>query len=149
LWRYPWRVATPLDLHLPDLAALTSLAASYPSVELVVVFGSQVTGTARPDSDVDVGVLGGGFWHQLAVGTTVGKQLNKEPHVVDLGTAGEWLRFQVARDGVLLYQRTSDAWVEFKAKAMIAYWDVAPLIALTTEGVRRQLRLEAERAICE
>ena len=137
---------TPPDRPALDTTALASLAASYPSVELVVVFGSQVTGKARPDSDVDVGILGGGFWDQLAIGTTIGSQLNGEPHVVDLGTAGEWLRSQVARDGLLLYQRTSDAWVEFKARPMIAYWDVAPLIALTAEGVRCQLRLEAEGA---
>jgi hypothetical protein len=140
-------VETPTDRPALDTTALATLAASYPSVELVVVFGSQVTGKARPDSDVDVGILGGGFWDQLAIGTTIGSQLNGEPHVVDLGTAGEWLRFQVARDGVLVYQRTSGAWVGFKARAMIGYWDVAPLIALTAEGVRRRLRREAEGPI--
>jgi predicted nucleotidyltransferase len=130
-----------------DPADLAGLADDYPSVDLVVVFGSQVTGKARPDSDVDVGIQGGGFWEQLAIGTSIGARLNKEPHVVDLGTAGEWLRFQAARDGVLLYQRTTSAckpWVEFKARAMIGYWDVAPLIALTADGVRRRLRREAE-----
>jgi predicted nucleotidyltransferase len=45
--------------------------ARWPDLRLVVVFGSVATGKARPDSDVDVGVLGGSFWDQLAAGNEV------------------------------------------------------------------------------
>jgi uncharacterized protein len=118
--------------------------AKYPGVELVVAFGSVARGQARPDSDVDVGVWGGGFWGQLAIGTDIGRRIDKEPHVVDLAVASEWLRFQIARDGFLLYEGKPGAWNEFKAQAMLRYWDVAPIIALTAAGVRRRLLREAE-----
>ena len=59
-------------------------------------------------------------------------------------SASDWLRFHVARDGVLLFKRTPGAWTEFKAGAMLRYWEVAPIIALTAEGVRRRLKREAE-----
>jgi len=62
-------VEAPPDSHLLGPADLAGSAVDYPSVDLVVVFGSQATGKARPDSDVDVGIRGGGFWEQLAMGS--------------------------------------------------------------------------------
>jgi hypothetical protein len=92
---------------------------------------------------VDVAVLGGGFWDQLGLGSDVGGLLGREPHVVDLQTASDWLRFQVARDGVLVYEALPGAWAEFKARAMVLYWDLAPTIALCAAGVKQRFLREA------
>jgi predicted nucleotidyltransferase len=110
----------------------------------MVAFGSAVRGQTRTDSDLDVGVLGGTLWEQLAVGTELGRAAHREPHVINLGAASEWLCFEVARDGVLIFEREPSTWIEFKAQAMIRYWDVAPIIALTSLGVRRRLAREAQ-----
>ena len=120
------------------------LATRWPDVRLIVVFGSAATGRARPDSDVDVGVLGGGFWEQLEVGSEIGRLMGREPHVVDLATASDWLRFEVARDGQLAYQIEPSAWARFRAESAVRYFDLAPIIALCSEGVRRRLLKEAE-----
>jgi predicted nucleotidyltransferase len=127
-----------------DRAEVERFCAAYPEVRLIVLFGSLIRGQARPDSDLDIGVLGGGLWDQLAVGTEVGRTAGREPHVVDLAKASEWLCFQVARDGVLVFERAPTTWAQFKAQAMIRYWDIAPLIALGAEGVRRRLAREAQ-----
>jgi predicted nucleotidyltransferase len=132
------------ELAAIDRAELAQVCAGYPGVELVVVFGSVMRGQARPDSDVDIGVQGGGFWGQLDIGTDIGRRVDKDPHVVDLATASEWLRFQIARDGVSLFEGKPGVWTEFKAQAMLRYWEVAPIIALTADGVRRRLKREAE-----
>jgi len=113
------------------------------SVVLVVLFGSTVKGKARPDSDIDVGVLGRGFWDQLAIGTAIGSALGREAHVVDLADASEHLRFEVARTGVLVCESEPGSWTSFKANAMLRYWDLAPMIARTTEGARARLLREA------
>jgi hypothetical protein len=63
--------------------------------------------------------------------------------VVDLHTASDWLRFQVARDGVLVCEASSGAWADFKARAMVVYWDLAPTIALCAAGVKQRLLREA------
>jgi predicted nucleotidyltransferase len=138
----------PLDT--PDFIAaikhfeVARLCAAHAEVRLMVAFGSAVRGQARADSDLDIGVLGGSLWEQLAVGTELGRVVHREPHVMDLATASEWLCFQVARDGVLIFEREPSTWIEFKAQAMIRYWDVAPIIELTAQGVRRRLAREAQ-----
>ena len=122
-----------------DVAALARTCAGHAGVRLVALFGSVARGAARADSDVDVAVLGGEFWDQLGLGSKVGGLLGREPHVVDLQTASDWLRFQVARGGLLVCQASPGTWAEFKAQAMIRYWDLAPTIALCAAGVKRRL----------
>jgi len=111
-------------------------------VRLVVLFGSVARGEARVDSDLDVGILGGTFWEQLELGSRIGARTGREAHVVDLAQAGEVLRFEVARDGVCVFER-ADAWARFRAEAMIAYWDFEPVLKLCAESARRRLREEA------
>lgn len=53
-----------------DALKATALAAasSHPEVDAIVLFGSSARGQARPDSDADIGILGGGFWQILLAG---------------------------------------------------------------------------------
>jgi hypothetical protein len=62
---------------------------------------------------------------------------------VDLAAAGELLRFEVARDGVCIFEREDDVWLRFRAEAMIAYWDFEPIMRICAEGARRRLLKEA------
>jgi predicted nucleotidyltransferase len=126
-----------------DVTALAQVCAGYAGVRLVALFGSVARGAARADSDVDVAVLGGEFWDQLGLGSDLGRLLRREPHVVDLHSASDLLRFEVARDGALVYEASPWAWAEFKAHTMVLYWDLTPTIALCAAGVRRRLLREA------
>ncbi|HEY5283182.1 MAG TPA: nucleotidyltransferase domain-containing protein [Polyangia bacterium] len=128
-----------------DFPALARMCAGHSGVRLVAMFGSVARGTPRPDSDTDVAILGGAFWDQLGLGSDLGALLGREAHVVDLLAASDWLRFQVARDGVLVHEASPGAWTEFKARAMVRYWDLAPIIALCSAGVKRRLLQEAKR----
>jgi predicted nucleotidyltransferase len=128
---------------ISDVTALVRTCAGYAGVRLVALFGSVAREAARVDSDLDVAVLGGGFWDQCGLGSALGGLLGREPHVVDLQTASDWLRFQVARDGVLVYEASPGAWADFKARAMVVYWDFAPTIALCAAGVKQRLLREA------
>jgi predicted nucleotidyltransferase len=131
-----------------DVPALTRetalLAPRWPQVQLVVIFGSVARDDARPDSDVDVGVLGGAFWDQLDVGSEIARLTRREPHAVDLAAASDWLRFQVAREGVMLYERDPGGWARFRAESAVRYFDLGPIMALCAEGVRRRLLRESE-----
>jgi len=47
--------------------------------------------------------------------------------LIPLDTAPPLLRFEIARDGVLLLERTRNLWSDFRARAMVDWWDGAPL----------------------
>ena len=62
---------------------------------------------------------------------------------MDLARASDWLRFEAARDGIPIYEREPRAWSDFKAEAMLAYFDLAPIISICVEGTRRRLLADA------
>jgi predicted nucleotidyltransferase len=126
-----------------QLRELREAIGAIPGVRLVVVFGSVARGKAFPGSDVDVGVMGGGFWDQLELGSQIGALLRREAHVADLGTAGEMLRYLVARDGIPIFEIDPTAWPRFQAEAAIAYFDFEPTLRLCAEAARHRVRAEA------
>lgn len=123
--------------------AVAQSVAAHPGVRLVVLFGSVARGRALDTSDADIGILGGAFWDQLDVGSAVGAALGREAHVVDLAMPSELLRYEVARDGVLLWQANADAWPHFRAEAIVRYLDFQPVLAICAEGARQRLLREA------
>jgi predicted nucleotidyltransferase len=125
-----------------DLSALTALrdaAQAFTDARLIVLFGSVARGDPLAWSDADIGIAGSEFWRALEIGGALASRLGREPHVVDLDTASDWLRFSVARDGILLYEREPDTWARFQAEAALRWYDLAPLVALCADGVRRSL----------
>jgi predicted nucleotidyltransferase len=123
--------------------AIEKLVADRPGFRLIVLYGSVARGQARSWSDADLGILGGEFWDQLAAGATIGSLLGREAHVVDLATDSDVLRYEVARDGVPLYQADAVVWPCFRAEAIVRYLDFEPVLALCAEGARARLRREA------
>jgi hypothetical protein len=62
-----------------------------------------------------------------------------------LNEAPPLLRFEIARDGQLLLERDPYAWSDFRAHAMIDWWDWAPTARLAQETMMTRLREEAHR----
>lgn len=116
-------------------------------LRLVVLFGSVARGGARSDSDVDIGVLGGGFWQQLALGSALAGELGREPHVVDLHHASDVLSYEVARAGIPLFEGEPFAWARFQASAASRFYDFQPARELCAAGLRRRLLREAATAL--
>jgi predicted nucleotidyltransferase len=126
------------------VSALARSAAETPGVRLVLLFGSAARGQARTDSDADIGVLGGKFWDQMQLGGELSVGLRREPHVVDLAEVSDWLRFEAARDGILIYESEPGLWSGFKATAMLRFFDLVPIISICADGVRRRLIAEMD-----
>jgi predicted nucleotidyltransferase len=120
------------------------------SVELLVLFGSlaRADGSAsarRPaPRDIDLGVLYGEdatvrVWWQVEAGLR--RFFADRPlDLVDLRSAPPLLRFEVARDGHLLYERRPYQWADFRARAMVDWWDWAPYQRRMDRGAIRRLR---------
>jgi hypothetical protein len=122
------------------LAHLRELAASFGDSRLVVLFGSVAKGAEAPWSDVDVAVAGVPFWRGLEIGARIGGAVGRSPHVVEVESANDWLRFQIARDGLLVAQSEASAWPRFQAEAAIRYFDLQPILSRCAEGARQRLR---------
>lgn len=103
-------------------------AKSLPAVQLAVLFGSVARGENRAWSDVDLGV-----WlepetvdRRVEVEAELGRAVGRPVDVIVLNHAPPLLRFEIARDGVVLLERRDGLWTDFKARAMVDWWDWAP-----------------------
>ena len=135
-----------IALPLTELRAEASrLGREAAGVRLIVLFGSVATGRAFPMSDVDIGFLGAGFWDSLRIGADLARLCTREPHVVQLDLAAELLRYEIARDGVPLFECEPDVWPRFRAEAIVRYLDFKPTLDLCVAGARRRLIAEARR----
>lgn len=96
------------------------------------LFGSVARGTARPDSDVDVGVL----FREDPPRTLKGYRFDLEAdlqellglpvQLVVLNRAPVDLAFFVLRDGKLLVNQDPSRRVEFEVRTRNEYWDMEP-----------------------
>lgn len=87
----------------PELSAIRKVLDEQPSVRLAYVFGSLAKGSARPDSDADVAVLGSSPLDAAtrvalidALALTTGRAID----LVDLHIAGEPLLGEILRGGI-------------------------------------------------
>ena len=110
-------------------------------VRLAVLFGSTARGRSRVGSDLDVGVdleAGAGPLPPLAV--RLSRAVGRQVDLVSLGEAPPLLRFEIARDGVVLVERAPYAWADFRAKAMVDWWDWAPTARIMHAAAVGRLR---------
>lgn len=129
------------------LERLRQCVASLPEVRLAVLFGSIARGKAEPRSDVDIGVLldpdTPDAWDRVEVelGRAVG---DRTVHVVFLKEAPPLLRFEIAKDGVVLHQDQDVLWTDFKTRAMLDWWDWEPIARRIEEALIARLRRKVE-----
>ncbi len=108
-------------------AALADALADEPSVRLAVLFGSVARGEAGAASDLDVGVTGPNASELSSLALRLDRATGCSVDLVSLTDAPPLLRFEIARDGHLLVEREPHLWSDFKARAMVDWWDWAPL----------------------
>ena len=124
---------------------LTRALEDVPSVRLAVLFGSAARGAASADSDIDIGVsLERGSDFSPALRVALERAAGRTIDLVYLDTAPPLLRFEIARDGVVLVERDAHGWAEFRAHAMIDWWDWAPTARQMHQTMASRLRAEAE-----
>lgn len=117
-------------------------------VRLAYLFGSQATGRARPDSDVDVAVLFGDGVppsdynrRQLElIGAVMDAFGKNDVDVVILNEAPPLLAVEVLDHGKVLYNVDDALRVEFQVKALREYRDTEPLRRVLREALEERVR---------
>lgn len=94
-------------------------------LDLVVLFGSQVTGRVHPESDVDIAVRGTKIL-SLSQQLELARQLDKvliDTDLVDLRRASPLMLASVATTGQVLFERRKNAFAHFRLLAINQYLD--------------------------
>jgi uncharacterized protein len=124
--------------------ALTRALEPVDDVRLAVLFGSAAKGALRADSDLDVGLLmANGRPLPPALQVTLERTTGRAVDLTLLDLAPPLLRFEIARGGVVLLARDPHAWADFRAHAMIDWWDWAPTARMMHAAMAARLEDEA------
>lgn len=128
----------------PLVEDLRTALAEFPDIKLAVLFGSTARGQETACSDLDLGVLLDPYdvkrlW---PIDLAANKVAKRTVDLIDLHTAPPLLRFEITRDGVVVVERDDYAWVDFKAKAMIDWWDWQPTARMIHRITAEKLREE-------
>lgn len=119
--------------------------ANKPDVVAAIVFGSAARGEARPDSDIDVGVLltrdaaRQGVNRSQLIADIMGLLGQNNVDVVILNEASPLLLHRVIRDGHVVHTADSEALAEFTIRAIQLYEDTKPLRELERQHLRRRV----------
>ncbi len=109
-------------------------------IKLVLLFGSVVSGKVHKQSDIDLAFLFDKPMDILALTNKVIRLLHTDNvDVVDLKRASPLLKFSVARNGRLLYEKSPGIFTEFYSLAFRMYVDTKKLRIAQTISVRKFL----------
>lgn len=105
------------------------MLASRGDVELAVLFGSAAREAMDAASDLDLAVrwTGAEPVDRKELFADIERAFGRTVDAVDLASAPPQLRFEIARNGAVIVERTEGAWVRERARAFIDWWDFRPI----------------------
>lgn len=130
---------------------LKNYFADRPDVVAAILFGSAAREEARPDSDIDIGVLltreatKQGIDHSRLIADIMGVLKRNDVDVVILNRASPLLLHRVVRDGHVIYASDHGALAEFTIRAIQQYEDTKPLRDLQRRRLQERLASIAPR----
>ena len=123
---------------MPELAAALAEHPATAGLDLLVLHGSRARGDGAPTSDWDFGYLG--ETDSAALTAAASHLLATDAvDVVDLARASALLRFRAARDGVVMIERSPDAFLRFRLEAVRFWCDAGTVIRAAQDDVLASL----------
>jgi len=108
----------------------------------VYLFGSVAAGKENRFSDVDVAVLFDPAMPPreysdeiLSIMDDLSRILDREIDVVALNNTGAFLKYQIIKSGVRIYEREGRAEHSFEARAIVEYLDFLPIRSMLEKAV--------------
>ena len=125
---------------------LTAYLVNQEDVLAAYLFGSQVTGKVRPDSDIDVSLLLSEpdkmerFERRLEMMHEISGICGTEADVIILNDATAVLAHQILRTGRLFYESDRRARVAFEVRAGRDYADLKPFREFFRRGMLKEIK---------
>lgn len=121
---------------------ITEYVSEKEEILIAWLFGSMVTGTSRPDSDVDIALLlrrdsepdADRF---LSLKSDLASLLKRDVDIVILNQASPIVRMQVLEKGEKLFERERRAYLEFFVRTMNEYDDLKRIRAINEKHILR------------
>jgi predicted nucleotidyltransferase len=109
--------------------ALTRVASTAPSLQMLLLHGSRARNDAHAQSDWDFAYEADASFDPDALLAALADALDADRiDLVDLDRAGALLRHRVARDGVVLFEREPGRFDRFWLNAVTTWCDLAPVL---------------------
>lgn len=124
---------------------LSGLLAGTPAVGLAFLYGSLARGAARPDSDLDLAVMGAAplsAGDLLHLAETLGQASGRPADVLDLRTAHGTILHEILRTGVRVFESDPALYPALLTRHLSEEADFRPL----RDRILAQRRLEWTRA---
>jgi len=125
---------------------LHNIFADEPSVQAVYLFGSHASGHARPESDVDLGVVvqdGASMPDKLDLLATLAAHGIDNVDLVFLHRVDPVVRYEAVRPNVLVYRGAAFDHGTYYSRVVRQYFDVQPLLQLQRRAYKQHLLQEA------
>lgn len=105
------------------------MAAACPGLQLLVLHGSRARGDAHEMSDWDFAYEADDAFDPDRLLAARAAHLNADRiDLADLGRSGALLRYRVARDGVVVFERSAGRFERFWLEAVDTWCDLAPVL---------------------
>ena len=114
------------------LENLSKVLAESGRVRLAILFGSQATGRARPDSDVDIGIVPTAelsLAEELSLAQALEEVVRSPVDLVRLDRGDALLGREVATTGLCLFEEKAGAFTAYRAMAMAEWIDFDEVMA--------------------
>ncbi len=138
----PETAAVPLDV-------VRTILGEGPPLRLALLFGSHARGRARPDSDVDIGVIPVDpalpLRDELHLQARLERACGRPVQLVRLDHSSTLLKWEAARHGVPLIVRSPTDHSRFVAHAALEHADLGPALARAAALFHARLRDAARR----
>lgn len=109
-------------------------------VRLLVLHGSRARGDAHSGSDWDFGALFDDDTDPLVLTAALASSVRSDDvDLADLSRSSALLRYRAARDGVALWERSGEEFLNFRLEAVGFWCDAGPVIQAAQRDVLARL----------